>query len=291
MEALSSLDCIDPNLVSVELLGVDGNCDIVYHDQPSTLASNPDLDLTFDSISIPSSVRCDPSDRVWNTADQEENMRLLLRNSILADFPFPPRANPSNNDKTLSSLELSADSCPPPPKRRRRKRKAPLSEAEKEEKRRKFLERNRVAASKCRAKKKTELECLEDRKIALGRENEVLGRVLRKLWAEVRLYRDAVMAHASCNTPDVVEWHGHNANLSAVCQSLLAEGDDEGGLDAEGGLGGDGGLDFGGSQNSSIDDSQHTLLLSEDGGAERSSMSSFPSLPPSPAGTLKEIIR
>ena len=107
--------------------------------------------------------------------------------------------------KTASGQALPADACLPPLKRRRRKRKARPSEAEKEEKHKRFLERNRLAASKCRAKRKVDLERLEARKQALERENPILRRVLCDLWDEVRLYRDAIMTHASCKHPDIVE--------------------------------------------------------------------------------------
>jgi hypothetical protein len=277
MDVISSFTYIDPSLENLDFLDVNGNFNVTYGDELGTLTPNTNLDQILDTDQIPRTVCRDPSDGVWNTRDQEENLRLLHRNSIFADFPFPPVVISSTDAKMASGQALPADSCLPPPKRRSRKRKARLSEAEKEEKHQRFLERNRLAASKCRAKKKDELERLEARKKELERENRVLRRVLRDLWDEVRLYRDAIMTHASCKHPDIVECTERNAEFSAamdtLCQSLFGEEL------------GRGRLDGGGSPNSRADDSPKTSTSSEDRGSGCSSISSFTSSPPSPAST------
>lgn len=252
-------------------------------DSLDPLTSNSDLNQILDidqSSSAVPQLPCYPPDGVWNTPHHEEKIRLLRRNSTLSEFPFPPVVNHSSHDKTSSKLALPPDFCPPPPKRRGRKRKARLSEVEKEEKHRQFLERNRLAASKCRAKKKNEIEYFEERKRVLERENPVLRAVLQELWDEVRVYRKTVMSHASCKHADPIEWAERNAGLSAAldarCRSLL--GEESGG----------GGLGRGESLSSSIDDSAQTSSFSEGRRSGRSSISSFTSRPPSPASTQKD---
>jgi hypothetical protein len=59
-------------------------------------------------------------------------------------------------------------------KKRGRKRKAPLSPAAEELKRQKFLERNRLAATRCREKKRGYISSVEERIAELGRKNASL---------------------------------------------------------------------------------------------------------------------
>jgi hypothetical protein len=226
MDVTSSFTYIDLSLENLEK----GNFIVTHGDETGTLALSTDFDPVLYTDQILSVVRRDPTDRVWDVQDQEGNIRLLSRDSILTDFPFPPVLIPSTDAKTASCQALPA-SCPPPPKRRRGRRKARLSEAEKEERHRRFLERNRLAASKCRAKKNSEIEHLQEKKEALERENPRLKKVLRDLWDEVRLYREAIMAYTSCNHLDIVELVARNGKfataIDALCQSLLGEGEGE----------------------------------------------------------------
>ncbi|KAH6664295.1 hypothetical protein B0J14DRAFT_608219 [Halenospora varia] len=283
MEAAPPLNYIDPSLPDIDFLNVNAGFTVPL-DNPSPLTSNSDLNQILDNDQILSAVPQPPPvpyDEVWNTQHHEESIRLLHRNSILSEYPFPPVVDRSSNDKTSSDQALLVGSCPPPSKRRGRKRKARLSEAEKKEKHRKFLERNRLAASKCRAKKKTEIEHLEENKRVLERENPLLRSVIRQLWNEVRFYRKAVMSHGSCNHADLIDWVERNAESSAAldarCQSLLAE-ETARGLDCEG------------SPNSSIDDSAQTSTFSVGRESGRSSISSFTSRPTSPTSTRKDSV-
>jgi hypothetical protein len=245
MDAISSITYVDPSLEDMNLFDVNRNLNAIHGDVSGTLKTNADLDQILATDHIPRTVSRDPSDRVWNAQDQEENIRLLHRNCTLTDFPFPPVVAPPTNGKTSSDWPPPGDSCPPPPKRRRRKRKAQLTEAEKEDKHRRFLERNRLAASKCRTKKKNDQDRLEEKRKTLEQENLVLRELLPYLWDEVRLYRKAITAYASCDHPGIVELVERNSEFpaatDALCQSLL--GDEEG----------KGSLDDGGSPRSSSD--------------------------------------
>jgi hypothetical protein len=284
MDAIPLLSFIDPSLQNLDFLNANGGLTVPL-DNLGPLTSNSDLNRILDSDRLPSAVPqapCDSFDGVCNTRHYEESIKLLHRNSILSEYPFPPLVNCSSNDNVSSKRALPADSHPAPPKRRRRKRKAPLSEAEKEEKRMQVLERNRLAASKCRAKKKTEHEHVKERKRILERENPMLRGVLQELWDEVRVYRKAVMSHASCKHGDLMEEVGRNAqfsaDLDARCQALLREepcGE---------------GLDRGGSPSYSIDGTAQTSIFSEDCGSERSSISSFTSWPASPTSARKDSV-
>ncbi|OCK72994.1 hypothetical protein K432DRAFT_262066, partial [Lepidopterella palustris CBS 459.81] len=78
-------------------------------------------------------------------------------------------------------------------------------------KRSKFLERNRIAASKCRRKKRVEMDRLENKRLEAETENAALKMQLDALRCELNLCKHAIMAHASCNHLDVTAWIEHNA--------------------------------------------------------------------------------
>ena len=244
---------IDPSLANMDLPG-DEIFDMLVLDQAENPAPIPNLDVPASNASvsfpIPSTVRLDPSDKVWSAADQEENVRRLLQTSSLGEYPFPTLTGSS---KIVKAVAAETDSSAAIPKRRRRRRKPPLTEAQKEEKQRRFLERNRLAASKCRAKRKTEIERLEDSRKEMGRMNEMLRARLGELWAEVQRLRAAVSAHASCEHADVNEWDEHKADSAATdefCSSMAAAGrlggfpSDQTGLEVKDELNMDGLLDL-----------------------------------------------
>lgn len=89
-----------------------------------------------------------------------------------------PESSPQNNDSPSSnnttSPEANAHPTKPPPKKRGRKPRVVKSKAEEEELRQKFLERNRIAASKCREKKRGENDKMQNDVHALKFKNDQL---------------------------------------------------------------------------------------------------------------------
>jgi cyclic AMP-dependent transcription factor ATF-2 len=77
---------------------------------------------------------------------------------------------------------------------------------EEDHKRNKFLERNRIAASKCREKKKQYVTELEDRKSALEFHNHQLRVEFDALVGEISELKHQLMAHAKCNDPHIDLW-------------------------------------------------------------------------------------
>lgn len=73
-------------------------------------------------------------------------------------------------------------------------------------KRDKFLERNRVAASKCRQKKKEWVNGLEETKNGLESQNSHLQLEYKGLLGEVSRMKNELMTHASCNDPNIDKW-------------------------------------------------------------------------------------
>ena len=77
---------------------------------------------------------------------------------------------------------------------------------EDDNRRNKFLERNRVAASKCRQKKKEWMQSLEETKNDLEKTHSSLHDTLNGLLAEVSVLKEHLMTHASCGDPNIDSW-------------------------------------------------------------------------------------
>jgi hypothetical protein len=84
------------------------------------------------------------------------------------------------------------------PKRRGRKRKKPLSPAAEQLKREKFLERNRIAASRCREKKKKYIGRVEERTVELRRTNVRLRAEKEYLVKEIGSMTEVLLGCGSC---------------------------------------------------------------------------------------------
>lgn len=112
------------------------------------------------------------------------------------------------------------DSEPPKKRARQKQSKSAKQESEDEEdeeqnestdKRKKFLEKNRIAASKCREKKKKWVHDLEHNKSQLERHNMDLRLEYRGLINELNQTKSMLMSHADCNDPNITEWLNNQA--------------------------------------------------------------------------------
>jgi len=119
----------------------------------------------------------------------------------------------SEGSGSSNSLSASTDITVPdlePPRKRTRSKKI-KKEAPEDNKRNKFLERNRVAASKCREKKKQFVSELEENKIALERQHAQLQDEYTSLVAEVGTLKHQLMTHAKCNDGNIDKWLANEA--------------------------------------------------------------------------------
>lgn len=122
----------------------------------------------------------------------------------------PPSKPPRRQRKTQSTNNISlAQPQDAAPRRRRTissRSSAANSNGSADEKRNKFLERNRVAASKCRQKKKEWTESLE----AEHRNQQSLRRMLIEqkdsAQQEILYLKNMLLAHADCHHPDLDHW-------------------------------------------------------------------------------------
>lgn len=124
-------------------------------------------------------------------------------------------SNKSNSHRSSKSgSSMCTDITPPdeenPPKRRKTRKKDANTE-EDEHRRNKFLERNRLAASKCREKKKQYTQELEGTKIRLETLNAKLHREYNQLQGEANDLKHQLMAHAKCHDPNIDLWLGNEA--------------------------------------------------------------------------------
>jgi hypothetical protein len=74
------------------------------------------------------------------------------------------------------------------------------------------LERNRIAASKCRQKKKEWLTDLEANKSKLEKQHKSLFGDTTKMLDEVTQLKNFLMMHAGCSDPNIDGWINNEAN-------------------------------------------------------------------------------
>ncbi|KAI0598206.1 hypothetical protein F4775DRAFT_201803 [Biscogniauxia sp. FL1348] len=122
-----------------------------------------------------------------------------------------PEHHPSEPARRPGDFAERLDySLPNPSSGRRRSRKQkPREEMDPEVegvKRNRFLERNRVAATKCRQKKKEWVSDLEGAKLTLESQNSHLQMEYNGLIDEVSRIRSELMIHANCHDTNINKW-------------------------------------------------------------------------------------
>jgi len=121
-----------------------------------------------------------------------------------------------------ASTDLTPPDPPPQRKRRPRKSKRASNMPRDEEKRLKFLERNRLAASKCREKKKMFVSDLERTKMGLEADHTQLQLERAGLMREVGELKHKLMAHAKCGEPTIDSWLSNEARRFTQVPDLFA---------------------------------------------------------------------
>jgi cyclic AMP-dependent transcription factor ATF-2 len=128
----------------------------------------------------------------------------------------PSRSTKSPSRRTsksgsISTTDITPPEMEPPRKRKTRRTKRQSSTVEEDRRRRKFLERNRIAASKCREKKKQYVSELEETKIELETQHTQLQMEASALIAEISTLKHRLMAHAKCNDGNIDRWLNNEA--------------------------------------------------------------------------------
>lgn len=116
----------------------------------------------------------------------------------------------SSSSTCLSAVTAITPPDPEPPKKRTRTTKI-KKEPHEDDKRNKFLERNRIAASKCREKKKQFVSELEETKVVLEGRHARLQGEYDALVTEVGSLKHQLMMHAKCNDANIDKWISNEA--------------------------------------------------------------------------------
>lgn len=123
----------------------------------------------------------------------------------------PPRAKRQKTAASAQTTKIKQEPqqqqppLPPPPKRKLARR-GPAAKREDTAQRTKNLERNRIAASKCRQKKKEWVMELEETKSGMEMRHTNLRLEYLALLDEVTRIKNQLMAHAACNDPNINFW-------------------------------------------------------------------------------------
>lgn len=88
-------------------------------------------------------------------------------------------------------------------RQRRRRKTGPLSPDQTKKRREEYLERNRIAANKCRRKKSLEIASLQEKEIALQKVNEGIKAEWAQIKDEVAKLRVLVMMHVTGTFPSL----------------------------------------------------------------------------------------
>ncbi|KAF4998248.1 hypothetical protein FGRMN_3297 [Fusarium graminum] len=147
--------------------------------------------------------------------------RTSSKSSIPSVNSLDTDAKPRRSRKSANTQQPVAEPAAKPPRRRRVSKEPSLKEEDEEdeddagpegsEKRDKFLKRNRIAASKCRQKKKEWVSNLEDTRYSLEHENNALHKQYNGLVDELSTIKNQLMQHASCNDANINQWLDNEA--------------------------------------------------------------------------------
>lgn len=137
-----------------------------------------------------------PNDKVISTADPANTVKREHDDNTVVNMADLYRDTSSASRRNSSTASVS--------KRSRKGSRGhntdkEASEPEEDTKRQKFLERNRIAASKCRQKKKEWTDGLEDRLRHLQAENTYLTSFTATLSEEVLTLKSEMLKHGSCD--------------------------------------------------------------------------------------------
>ncbi|WYZ38691.1 hypothetical protein EsH8_III_000605 [Colletotrichum jinshuiense] len=144
----------------------------------------------------------------YTTKQEDVEDRPTLLNVPSASTSQSSARTGSNTSMQTHSSKSSRTTDPSdasPPRKKGRKGKAPIPE-DGDGKRDKFLERNRIAASKCRQKKKEWVSDLQETKQGLENQHAQLQMEYNGLVDEVTRMKNELMSHANCHDPNINLW-------------------------------------------------------------------------------------
>jgi hypothetical protein len=148
------------------------------------------------------------------------NMRTSMRYGQITPVDSPPEDSLSTTqkDSKTPSLKHKLDEttlpeAPPKVKKPRKSKKKPLTKEQEEAKRKKFLERNRVAADKCRQNRKKWIDDLQTKAHMLSHDNAEKKATIQQLEEELAMLKSTAFIHSrECNKHGMTAWVDHEAS-------------------------------------------------------------------------------
>jgi hypothetical protein len=152
--------------------------------------------------------------RIMNQMDNDTGRRTSLRYGQITPVDSPPDDSlpPAQKAARQSSTKNRGDdrtqsNDTPKVKKPRKSKKKPMTKEQEESKRKKFLERNRVAADKCRQNRKKWIDDLQTKAHYFGTDNTTKKAQLEELEQEIVQLRSLLFIHSrSCNQRDIASW-------------------------------------------------------------------------------------
>ena len=150
-----------------------------------------------------------PADSKDKMTTRSQVKRPVPSGLSLHDSITSPKVTRDRPDS--SALVESEDESPPPPPTKKKRTARGSSKKPAKTQRRKSLERNRLAASKCRQKKKEWMHDLEDTKASMEKQHHNLLSEFTALTEEITQLKNSLVAHAGCNDPNIDGWINNEA--------------------------------------------------------------------------------
>ncbi|RGP73347.1 transcription factor atf21 [Fusarium longipes] len=123
-----------------------------------------------------------------------------------------PKAGPKDSGKGRQYMELDEDDLPKDPRRRR------------------ILERNRIAATKCRLRKRDEASALASQEQAMEDQNRYLSSCFDSLTAEIYHLKTQLLQHTDCNCVLIQKYISNEAKKTVdgllTCPSTIQPDND-----------------------------------------------------------------
>lgn len=165
------------------------------------------------------SERSDPTPRTRSMTSSRSSVPLTNSASSRSSVPSTNSAPSDRNQKPRKESRKGKQQAPRQRKQSNasvssRKKSLPEEEEmlrEDDTRRDRFLERNRIAASKCRQKKKVWVHDLEGSKQELENQNNNLHLEHNALVSELTRMKNVLMLHARCHDPNIDQWIDNEA--------------------------------------------------------------------------------
>jgi hypothetical protein len=169
--------------------------------------------------------------RPKNGVTNDPGMRTYLRYGQTTPVDSPSEESlptARNHGKTAMSKnkldETALPDAPPKVKRRRKSKKKALTKEQEEAKRKKFLERNRIAADKCRQNRKKWIDDLQMKAHKWSYDNAQSKATIQSLKEELAMLKSQAFLHSrECNKHGLITWVEQESSRVQQCGRAQAE--------------------------------------------------------------------